>query len=113
MRREILQMGCGTILAFLLFSGCYSHRAHEQVVAVSPTGPVVVTQAPPASKAEVIGVAPSAEHVWVRGYWLHTNGQWVWLPGHYERRPRPGVMWVQGHWDRTSAGWVWTPGHWE
>ena len=38
---------------------------------------------------------------------------WVWVPGHYELRPRERAVWVRGHWDHTDRGWVWTAGHWE
>ena len=113
MKRQIIQIGFGTLLTLVLYTGCYSHRAHQPVVATSPTGTVVVTEAPPAVKHEVVGVSPGTDYVWVRGYWLRNGPNWVWMPGHYERRPRSGVTWVQGHWDRTSPGWVWTPGHWE
>ena len=113
MKREIIYIGFGTILTLLLSTGCSTQRTYEPVVATAPTGAVVVTQAPPAPRQEVVGVMPGPEYVWVRGYWLSRNGHWVWMNGHYERRPRPGVAWVQGHWDNTSRGWVWTPGHWE
>jgi hypothetical protein len=37
----------------------------------------------------------------------------VWVPGHWEVRPRAAAVWVEGHWSRTSGGWRWTPGHWD
>src|SRR5690242_4410438 len=106
MRREVIQISLGTMLTVLLATGCVSHRAYRPVVATSPTGEVVVTEAPPAPRQEVVTVASSPAHVWVRGYWVHSDRRWVWMPGHWEVRPRAGVAWVQGHWDRTSAGWV-------
>jgi hypothetical protein len=116
MKREILKAGLFLGLAGLVTTGCVSHRHHHEVAlatAPSPAGEIIVTQAPPEPRTEVITVAPSSEHVWVRGYWMSRNGRWVWMPGHYERRPRAGVAWVQGHWDRTPAGWTWRQGHWE
>jgi len=114
MKREILHIGLGTLLGLGLFTvtGCSSHRTYEPVVATAPAGAVIVTTAPPAARHEVVGVSPGTDYVWVRGYWVYTNGRYTWTPGHYERRPRAGVTWIQGHWDRTAAGWVWTPGHW-
>jgi len=109
MKREMVYTGALITLGALLAGGCISHH---HMVAAAP-GEVIVAQAPPDPRHEVVTVAPSTEHIWVRGYWMNSNGRWTWIPGHYERRPRAGVAWVQGHWDRTSRGWVWTPGHWE
>jgi hypothetical protein len=105
------------LLGMLLLSGCVSHHkrvvvVHEPVATV-PSGDVIVTTEPPAPRREVIGVAPSAQHVWVKGYWVYQNRHWVWVPGHWEVRPRAAAVWVEGHWSRTSGGWRWTPGHWD
>ncbi len=48
-----------------------------------------------ARPAVVVGVRPSAAHVWVEGAWV--------LP------PYPGAVWAAGH--PTRYG-VWSPGHW-
>jgi hypothetical protein len=93
----------------MLSSGCYS--SHKRVV-VTPSGEVV-TEAPPPPHEEVVGTAPGESYVWVSGYRRHHDGRWVWVPGHWQTRPRPGATWVAGHWDHTIDGWVWTPGHWD
>jgi len=101
MKKELFhvrRLSLGAILAIFLATGCVSHRAYTPVVATTPTGEVVVTEAPPAPRTEVVPVAPSSADVWVGGYWLNRQG---------------GVAWIPGHWDRTSAGWVWTPGRWQ
>src|SRR5436190_4530300 len=113
MKREILRLAVWILLAVFLGTGCYTRKVHERVVVTAPPGEVIVTQAPPDPRLEVIGVAPSTAHIWVRGYWVHRNGQYVWIAGHWELRPRPGAIWVPGHWDSTSRGWVLTPGHWQ
>ena len=102
-------------VAALLGTGCYTHtrRVVVREPVVAPTGPVVVSSEPPPPRHEVVGVAPSAENVWIPGYWAYENNRWVWMPGHWETRPRPSALWVQGHWTRRVNGWVWTPGHWE
>ena len=112
MKREILRLVLLVTVGSFFVAGCASHR-YEPVVSTTPTGEVIVTQAPPAPRQEVITTAPSTQHVWVQGYWMYRNGRWVWIPGHYEARPRVNANYVAGHWDRTSRGWVWTPGHWE
>jgi len=95
----------------LFSTGCYTHRTETVEVRHEPAH-VVVSSEPPVPRQEVVGVAPSAEHVWVGGYWTFRHERWVWVPGHWEMRPRPGVAWVPGHWTKTINGWVWTPGHW-
>ena len=113
MKKQILQLLALTILTMSLATGCHTRAAYQPVVTTPGTGEVIVTESPPPPRQEVIGVAPSAAHVWVQGYWVYRNGRWVWRPGHYELRPRTAAVWVPGHWDRTARGWVWTPGHWD
>src|SRR5256885_16853973 len=108
MKRAILRFLAVITAASFFATGCYSHR-----VVATPSGEMVVVEAPPSPRHEVIGIAPSASHVWVQGYWSHRHGRWVWVPGHWELRPRATATWVPGHWDQTSRGWVWTPGHWD
>ncbi|MGN6556379.1 MAG: hypothetical protein ACTHLW_21920, partial [Verrucomicrobiota bacterium] len=75
MRKTTLQLLIIGTAGLFLTSGCiYSHHmaAQEPVVAV-PTGQVIVTEAPPAPRREVIGVAPDSTQVWIAGYWMHTN----------------------------------------
>ena len=108
---------CAVLLTgTLLETGCInSHHAARREAAVVPADHIVVMEAPPEPKREVVGVAPDESHVWVAGYWMRVDDRWVWVPGHWEARPRVGVAWVPGHWDRAAnnRGWVWTPGHWE
>jgi hypothetical protein len=79
------------------------------------TRTVVVTQEPPAPQTEIEGPSPGTDQVWIQGYWSHVHGNWVWMPGHWELRPRTGAVWVAGHWDKDpdGKGWIWTAGHWE
>jgi hypothetical protein len=113
-----MRIGLGVVLSACIvavFSGCESHHTvvHERSVVMAPPGEVMVSQQPPAVRHEVIGVAPSTEHIWVAGYWTYVNAKWVWVPGHWERRPRVGAGYYPGHWDKTTKGWVWTPGRWD
>jgi hypothetical protein len=72
----------------------------------------VVMVAPPAPRVEVIGVAPSAEYVWIGGYWNWVGGRHEWVEGHWAAR-HPGHHWVAHHWVRQGDGWRMKPGHWE
>lgn len=73
---------------------------------------IIVTEAPPAARVEVIPVAPSANHLWVGGYWARSGNGWVWVEGRYVVRPRAHAVWVPGHWERHPRGWIWVYGHW-
>ena len=48
----------------------------------------VVVVKPPAPRVEVIPVAPSPRHVWVKGYYKPRGRHYVWVPGHYVVRRR-------------------------
>jgi hypothetical protein len=43
----------------------------------------VVMRPRPPERVEVIGVAPSRAHVWVRGHWEPSGGDWVWIQGRW------------------------------
>src|SRR4051812_47500987 len=116
MKREIIRLLLLLVVGTFLATGCYSHRrvvVRETATVGTPGEVVVVQTAPPAPRTEVIGVAPSPGHVWIQGYWAYRHGRYVWVPGHYELRPRTTATWVPGHWNHTYRGWVWTAGHWE
>lgn len=115
------------LVAGLFSSGCISTHRTE---VLTPTGRTIVeaqpgttttTQTvvvspgpPPAPLTDNVTTPPTETDVWVGGYWDFVNNKWVWLPGHWEARPRAGAIWVPGHWDQSTKGnWVWTPGYWE
>jgi hypothetical protein len=112
MKREILRLALvGSVLSALLI-GC-STAQYEPTVTTTPRGEVVVSQAPPPPRTEMPGIAPSAEQVWINGYWSYREGHYIWIPGHWEVRPRPTATYIPGHWAQSSRGWVWTPGYWQ
>jgi hypothetical protein len=84
----------------------------EQVVVEEAVPQEVVVQArPPAERIEVIPVAPSAEHLWIKGNWHWDGLAWVWRPGHYETR-RVGFHWVPAHYSERGNAVVYVGGHW-
>ena len=95
-------------LAVLSTSACVV-RAYPAYPGV-PVNAEIITEAPPAARMEVVGVAPSPNHLWINGHWAW-RGRWVWEPGFWEVR-RPGAVWIEGHWVRHRHGWVWIGGHW-
>ena len=62
----------GALLSVMLTTGC--------------TRKVVVVR--PADRVEVIPVAPSAQHVWVKGHYVKKGRNYVWVPGYYATRYR-------------------------
>jgi len=38
--------------------------------------------------------------------------QHVWVPGHWDVRPRARAVWVKGRWRHHPRGWYWVEGHW-
>ncbi|HMK51985.1 MAG TPA: hypothetical protein VK551_05715 [Thermodesulfobacteriota bacterium] len=75
--------------------------------------PSVVQTRPPEPRVEHYGAPPYPEAVWIEGYWRHERGEWDWVQGHWERRPKPHAHWVPGRWEPREGGWVWIKGHWE
>jgi len=113
MKRETILFLASLMAASFVAGGCVSHRTvvvRERTVPA--TREVVVATEPPPPQQEIVGVAPTPEHIWVSGYWTNHDGRWVWKKGRWERRPHRESVWIAGHWDRTSVGWVWRPGHW-
>jgi WXXGXW repeat (2 copies) len=74
---------------------------------------------PPAAKSETKGTAPSAQAVWVPGFWdlrgdlkISPRAGWVWVPGRWIEPPVPHARWNPGHWGWYDDWYSWIPGHW-
>ena len=78
-----------------------------------PPGAVVVRHGPPRPRAEVSGVAPAADYVWVAGYHRWDGSDFFWVPGRWQPAPRPHAKWRPGYWKETKQGWYWVPGKWK
>jgi hypothetical protein len=120
MKKNIVKFGVLPLMTAgsILLRGCISHhQAYVETTepVTTTTRTVVVTEEPPPARTEMEGTAPSEASVWIGGYWSYVHGTWVWVPGHWETRPRVNAVWVPGHWDKNSGGkgWIWTSGHWE
>lgn len=73
---------------------------------------VYVRIGPPAAVVERPGPPPQRGFVWIGGYQRWDGGRYVWVPGHYERPPRPHAVWVPHRWVHRHGGWVMVEGHW-
>jgi len=77
-----------------------------------PPPPVIVVGEPPPMIVERPGPRPSDLHVWIGGYHEYRGGRYVWVPGRWDRPPRPAAVWVPPHYDRLDRGYRYTPGYW-
>jgi hypothetical protein len=67
--------------------------------------------APPATRYEVRGVAPSARHFWAPGYYRWNGRQHIWYGGRYEVR-RNGYEYIGPRWIVVNGRHAYVPGHW-
>ena len=90
-------------LAFLLAASMLPAAARAQIVVrIGPPAPVIERPAPP----------PERGFVWIQGYHRWNGNGYIWVPGHWERPPRPHAVWVPHRWVHRHGGWVMIEGHW-
>jgi hypothetical protein len=78
----------------------------------APRGRLYVRVGPPAPIVETRIVAPGPEYVWLPGYHMWNGSAYAWVPGRWDRPPRPRAVWVAGRWVRERRGWYFADGHW-
>lgn len=92
-----------SLAAVLLAASLLPAAAMAQVVIrIGPPAPVVERPAPP----------PERGMVWISGYHRWDGNGYVWVPGHYDRPPRPHAVWVPHRWEHRHGEWVLVEGHW-
>lgn len=102
-----------TLMAGLLGLGTACVVGPRGRVAVVPVVRYTyVDREPPPVRYEPLPEPPTREHHWVAGHWHWDGRAYLWVPGHYQARPRAGVLWVNGRWERHERGWYWIEGHW-
>jgi len=72
----------------------------------------IVTEAPPALQQEVVLAQPSANDVWIAGYWSWRNSRYEWMAGHWELPPNLSSVWVAPTWRQQGNGYKFTEGYW-
>ena len=90
-------------------------RATAHLPAPPPLPPapsVTIDVRPPAPHQEIVGLAPSPQHVWVDGYWAWQGGQHVGIRGRWLAPPAPGHVWLRAGWARQGGHYVFVPGRW-
>jgi hypothetical protein len=68
---------------------------------------------PPAPLADPRGEAPSADAVWIDGYWQWSADKWSWVRGEWTVPPcRPACTWVPARWTSDAHGQVFHEPYW-
>jgi hypothetical protein len=78
----------------------------------APAEEIMVREAPPPPRAEVMLVRPSPRHVWIGGYWHWQGNRYGWVRGHWMLPPREGAVWVAPHVEQRAGGRVFISGSW-
>ena len=73
---------------------------------------VVIRVAPPRAVVERRVVRPGRDYIWIDGYHRWDGRAYAWVPGRWERPPRPHARWVAHRYVRRGGGWVYVEGHW-
>ena len=73
---------------------------------------VMIRVGPPAPVYERPGPPPEAGMVWQSGYHRYEGDHYVWTAGHYERPPHEHARWVAHRWVHRNGQYVLVEGHW-
>jgi hypothetical protein len=94
------------VLAAVLLPACVVNEPSAPPRGVSVSGPP-----PEPIREEARPPAPTAQSVWVNGYWHWTGVQYTWIPGHWEQAP-PGATWSAPQYTRKDGAYFYEPGTW-
>ena len=75
-------------------------------------GVVYVERGPPRRLAEVVGMPPQPEVIWMSGHWRWSGREFYWVPGQWVAVRQGYRTWVSGRWIKTRRGWYFIEGHW-
>jgi len=96
----VKKVAMAALLAFtLLPAGSF---AQGVVIRVAPPAPIVERRPPP----------PARGYVWIGGFHRWDGARYVWVPGRWDRPPRPHAVWVPAHYAHRHGGYVLIEGHW-
>jgi len=99
------------VLSALAFA-CGSSLPHPTYAPQATSSLVLVDQAPPPARVEVVPARPSELAVWVDGEWIWRHGRWAWLTGRWVTPP-PGAVFSAWVFVRGADGRLWSaPGAW-
>jgi len=82
-------------------------------VGAASAAEVVVRIGPPAAvRVGPVGLAPGPGYIWTNGYHEWVGERYVWHEGEWVRPPRPHAVWVEHRWVHRNGGYVFVRGHW-
>jgi hypothetical protein len=61
---------------------------------------------------EVVLAQPTAQHVWLAGYWTWRNDRYEWMAGHWELPPSQSSVWVAPRWEHQGNAYRFYEGYW-
>ena len=93
------KIALAALLAFTLLPAASNAQVY---VRIGPPEPIVERRPPP----------PEHGFVWIEGYHRWDGARYVWVPGRWDRPPHPHAVWVAHHWVHRQGGWVLIEGHW-
>ena len=79
---------------------------------VAPVMIIVAEPPPPAPQREFVTARPTADHIWVAGFWCWYNDRYEWQAGRWELPPTPSATWVPPRWEREGEGYRFFAGYW-
>jgi len=91
------------LLAGLSIAGCAARAGYSYGYVSVP---------PPAARVEVYGYAPGPGFAWVNRYWNWRGSRYVWVPGSWQRPPRPRARWEPGRWENHHGRYAFRQGRW-
>ena len=100
-------------VALLLTAGSSANAQVSVGVVIGRPAPVVIEEAPPPPRVYAVAPRPSAEFMWVEGYWYPQGKHYRWHDGYWSRPPYAGAYWVEPYYYRGSyiAGYWGGGGH--
>ncbi len=73
---------------------------------------IIVAEAPPPPRSEIIVSRPGDDFVWIAGYYEIRGHNRYWVSGHWIRPPRQGVVWISPRWEQRGRNYAFIPGYW-
>ena len=80
----------------------------------APQTVIIIHEAPPAPRREVIVERdrPSHAHVWIAGHWRHDGRVYLWVPGHWAVPPQVRAVWAEPRWELRGGAYIFIEGVW-
>jgi hypothetical protein len=109
-QQRLLWIAIVTVAVAGSFSGC---TCRVESRPPDETAYEVEAPPPPPAEVEVQPAPPGPDYIWIGGYHRWNGRAYVWVRGHYDRRPHAAARWEPAHWEHRGArAHVWVEGRW-